>query len=149
MPRSRAIRRASVGARRLLDLGHLLGAVRRRALATFTLLVARGRAGALLLRLLLHLGRRLRSRDLLALLADHGNRLADGDLPFGDGDLQQHARRVGLDLLRDFVRIELVERLALLDLLALRLQPADDRARLHALAEARELDLSRHGPQSS
>jgi hypothetical protein len=80
-----------VGTRRLLDLGHLLGAVRGCMLATLPLLVARGRAGALLLPRLLDLGVRLRSGDLLALRADHGDRLADRDLALGDGDLEQHA----------------------------------------------------------
>src|SRR6266540_365858 len=64
--------------------------------------------------------------DLLALLADDGDRLAD------------------LDLLRHLVRVELVERLALLDGLAFRLQPLDDRSRLHALPEPGKLDLSCH-----
>jgi hypothetical protein len=93
--------------------------------------------------------RRDLDRHLLALLADHGDRLPDRHLTFLHRDLQQHAGGIRLDLLRDLVRVELVERLALLDLLALGLEPADDRARLHALAEPRELDLSRHGPQSS
>ena len=91
--------------------------------------------------------RRRRSRrlgDLLALVADEADRLADLDLALGDRDLQQHAGRLGLDLLRHLVGVELVERLALLDRLALGLQPLDDRPGLHALAEPRQLDLGRH-----
>jgi hypothetical protein len=85
----------------------------------------------------------------LALLADDRDRLADRDLAFLDGDLQQHAGRLRLHLLRHLLGVELVERLALLDLLALLLQPGDDRAGLHALAEPRQLDLSCHrGPRS-
>jgi hypothetical protein len=103
--------------------------------------------GALLLRGLVGRCVRLGGRDLLAFLADHGDGLADRDLAFGDGDPEQDTRGVGLDLLGDLVGVELVERLALLHLLALGLEPANDRARLHALAEARELDLSRHGPR--
>src|SRR3712207_7465921 len=38
-------------------------------------------------------------------------------------------------------RSQLVERLALLDGVAFALQPLDDRARLHPLAEPRQLDL--------
>src|SRR6185503_19808680 len=83
-------------------------------------------------------------RHVLALLADPRDRLADRRLTLGLRDLQQHAGEVRLDLLRDIVRIELVERLALLDALALGLQPLDDRAGLHALPEARELDLGGH-----
>src|SRR5262249_61312020 len=85
-------------------------------------------------------------RDLarLAALADDGDRLADGHLALRDRDLQQNARGVGLDLLRHLLGVELVERLALLDLVALGLEPPDDRSRLHALPETRELDLSCH-----
>ena len=77
-------------------------------------------------------------------LADHRDGLSDRNLARGDGDLQQDARGLGLDLLGHLVGVELVERLALLDGVALALEPADDRARLHALAEPRELDLVRH-----
>src|SRR5215211_3997531 len=82
--------------------------------------------------------------DLLTLLADVGDRRPDVGLSFAHHDLEQHARSVGLDLLRHLLGVELVERLALLNLVALRLQPADDRPGLHALAEAGELDLGRH-----
>src|SRR5215207_4157013 len=85
--------------------------------------------------------------DLLALLADDRNRLADLDLlPFRRQDLQYDSADVGLDLLRHLLRVELVQRLALLDLLALRLEPLDDRARFHALAETGQRDLARHLP---
>ena len=47
--------------------------------------------------------------------ADEGDRPADLDLAGGDRDLQQDARRLGLDLLRHLVGVELVERLALGD----------------------------------
>ena len=47
-----------------------------------------------------------------------------GDLALGDGDPEQDAARLGLDLLGHLVRVELEERLALLDLLALGLEPA-------------------------
>ncbi len=82
--------------------------------------------------------------DVLALAADEGDRPADLDLARVDDDLQQDAVGLGLDLLRHLVRVELVERLALLDRLALALQPLDDRAGLHPLAQPRELDLGRH-----
>ena len=75
---------------------------------------------------------------------DHRDRRADLDLALGDDDLEQDAVDVGLDLLGDLVGVELVERLALRDRVALGLQPADDHARLHPLAEPRELDLGRH-----
>src|SRR5262249_37671778 len=83
-------------------------------------------------------------RDGLALLADEGDRRPDGHLALGDGDLQQDAGRLGLDLLRDLVRVEFVERIALLHGVAFGLQPLDDRPRLHSLPEPRDLDLSRH-----
>ena len=72
-----------------------------------------------------------------------------GHLALGDGDPQQHARSLGLDLLRHLVGVELVERLALLDRVALGLEPLDDRAGLHALAEPRELDLASHARPSA
>ena len=86
--------------------------------------------------------------DVVAVLPDHGDRRADLDLAFGDDDLQQHAVEVRLDLLRDLVGVELVQRLALLDGVALGLQPADDRAGLHALPEPGQLDLGRHHASS-
>ena len=70
-----------------------------------------------------------RPQTLLALGADHGDRRADVDLALGHEDLEQHAVRLGLDLLRHLVGVELVQRLALLDRVALGLEPADDRAR--------------------
>src|SRR5204862_1397898 len=87
-------------------------------------------------------------RHLLALLADHGDRAANRYLTLADGDLQEHPGGLGLDLLRHLVGVELVERLAFLDGVALALQPLDDRAGLHPLAEPRELDLVSHGPLS-
>src|SRR5581483_3543422 len=85
-----------------------------------------------------------RRDDLLPRLADPRDRLADGRLPLRERDLQQHAREVGLDLLGDLVGVDLEERLALLDGLALALQPLADGAGLHPLAEPRQLDLGRH-----
>ena len=80
---------------------------------------------------------------LLALLADDRDPLADLDLlALAGEDLQQDAARVGFDLLGDLVRVELVERLALLDRVPFRLEPADDRAGLHALPEPREAHIS-------
>src|SRR4029077_9340103 len=76
--------------------------------------------------------------------ADHGDRPADGYLPRRDGDLQEDAARLGLDLLRRLVGVDREERLALLDAVTLRLQPLDDRARLHPLPEARQLHLAAH-----
>ena len=88
-----------------------------------------------------------RVRNGLAFVPDHGDRLADRDLARLDGDLQQDAARLGFDLLRRLVGVDLEQRLALLDAVALRLQPLDDRARLHPLPEARQLHLTAHrGP---
>ena len=75
---------------------------------------------------------------------DHRDRRADLDLAFLDDDLEQDAVEIRLDLLRDLVGVELVERLALLDAVALGLEPAHDRAGLHALSEPGQLDLGRH-----
>src|SRR5207248_4715006 len=83
--------------------------------------------------------------NVLPFGADERDGLADGHLSLCDGDLEQDAVRLGLDLLRHLVGVELEERLALLDGFALGLQPADDRAGLHALAEPRQDDLRRHG----
>ena len=102
---------------------------------------------AFLLRVLVDfdLGLGLRVGDVLALLADDRDPLADLDLlTLAGEDLEQHAARLGLDLLGHLVGVELVERLALLDLVALGLQPADDRPGLHALAEPRKADVNRH-----
>ncbi len=88
-------------------------------------------------------------RSLFALGADHGHGLPDLDLALLDEDLQEDARGVGLDLLGDLLGVELVERLALLDLVTLGLEPAHDRAGLHALAEARERDLLGHQAERS
>jgi hypothetical protein len=155
IPRSRAIRRASAGLHapavlpRLADLGDLLGGLS----AALALLLSRGTRRPLLLRLLVDLLRRRAVvaplRRLLTFFTDEGDRLADGHLALGDRDLQQDARSLGLDLLRHLVRVELVERLALLDPVALRLEPLDDRAGLHALAQPREFDLVSHAPPSA
>ena len=81
--------------------------------------------------------------DVFALLADDRDPLADLDLlALAGEDLQQDAARVRLDLLRDLVRVELVERLALLDRVPFGLEPADDRAGLHALPEPRQAHIS-------
>src|SRR5262249_14196354 len=96
---------------------------------------------------LLHVVGDRRRLDLFARLADHRDRPPHLDLAALNGDLQQHSGCVRFDLLRHLVRVELVERLALLDLVAFGLQPLDDRPRLHPLSEARKLDLSRYrGP---
>ena len=58
--------------------------------------------------------------DLLVARADDGDRRPDVDLALRDDDLEQHAVGLRLDLLRDLVRVELVERLALRDLRRLR-----------------------------
>ena len=84
-------------------------------------------------------------RHVLTLAADEGDRPPYLDLTRVDDDLQQDAVGLRLDLLRHLVRVELVERLALLDRVALALEPLDDRAGLHPLAQPRELDLGRHG----
>src|SRR5439155_2849089 len=93
--------------------------------------------------------RRLLDLRLLALFADDGDRAADLDLALAHLDLQQHARRLRLDLLGHLLGVELVERLALLDPVALALQPLDDRPGLHPLAEAGKLDLSCHSGKRS
>jgi hypothetical protein len=134
---------AAVAARRygFLDLGRLLCAS-----PPLSLLVAlrAGRAFLLLGLSDLLCGLALLDLDLLALLADHGDRLADGHFPFLNGDLEQDPGEVGLDLLGDLVGVELVERLALLHLVALGLEPLDDRPGLHPLAEPRQLHLIGH-----
>src|SRR5262249_58600868 len=68
----------------------------------------------------------------------------DVGLSLEHGGLEPAAGGLGLDLLGHLVGVELVERLALLDLVALGLEPLDDRPRLHALAEAGELYLVSH-----
>ena len=83
-------------------------------------------------------------RHVLPLLAQERHRRPDRHLALVDEDLQEDAADVGLHLLRDLVGVELVQRLALLHLIALRLQPADDRPRLHALAEPGQRDLLSH-----
>ena len=139
------------------------GSLRRRGrggglLAALALGVHRRRRRTLLLRIVGRLGRvvglgcgraaRRRAvpgRHVLALAADEGDRAADLDLARVDDDLEQHAVGLGLDLLCHLVGVELVQRLALLDRVALVLQPLDDRAGLHPLAQPWQLDLGRHG----
>ena len=87
---------------------------------------------------------RLRIGHLLAGLTDVGDGRPDGNLTLGHRDLQEDAGRLCLDLLRHLLRVQLVERLALLDSVALGLQPLDDRARLHPLSEPGKLDLASH-----
>ena len=82
--------------------------------------------------------------DVLVLRADDPHGGSDVHLTVGDHDLEQDAVGLGLDLLRHLVGVELVERLALRHRVTLGLEPTDDRPRLHALAQARELDLGRH-----
>ena len=82
--------------------------------------------------------------DVLVLGADDPDRRPDVDLTVRDDDLQQDAVRLGLDLLRHLVGVELEEGFALRDRVTLGLQPAHDRAGLHALAQPWELDLGRH-----
>src|SRR6188472_1004524 len=141
-PRQRRRLDPTVRASRLLLLGLLLG----RLAPSLALLLARRSRRPFLLLVLVDLDRGLTFvGDLLALLADHRDPLADLDLlTLAREDLQEHAARVGLDLLRDLVRVELVERLALFDLVPFRLEPADDRSRFHALPEPRKRDVSRH-----
>ena len=81
---------------------------------------------------------------VVAVATDHRDRRPDLGLALLDDDPEQNARDLRLDLLRHLVGVELVERLVCLDRVALRLQPADDRSRLHALSEPRELDFGRH-----
>jgi hypothetical protein len=88
-------------------------------------------------------------RDLFALLADDGDRPPDLDLSLLHGDLEKHPGRVRLDLLGDLVGVELVQRLALLDRVALGLEPLDDRPGLHALPEPGKLDVSCHDRRGS
>ena len=103
--------------------------------ATLAFLLARGPGRTLFLRLAFgDLGRLLLRLDLLPGLADDGDPLADLDF-LAREDLEQDAAGIRFDLLRHLLGVELVERLALLDLVALLLKPADDRAGLHSLAE--------------
>ncbi len=88
-------------------------------------------------------------RDGLPRLADVGDRGADRHLALGDDDLQQHAGRLRLDLLRHLVGVELEQRLTLLHLIALGDEPADDRSCLHPLAQPGKDDLASHGRPSS
>src|SRR5205807_2784754 len=136
-PRQRRSLDPAVARGRGLDLRHPFLAVGRRLPPALAILFTRARRRALLLRIVAHL-------DRFALLADDGDCLADFHLTFRDGDLEEDTGGVGLDLLRHLVGVELVERLALLDLVALGLEPLDDRPGLHPLAETRQLDLSRH-----
>jgi len=133
-------------------LRNLLARLARGLASLFALLLARGCRRALLLRILVDL---LRSRAVAAaaqigclfpFLADDRDRLADRHLALLHCDLQQHAGRLGLDLLRDLVGVELIERLAFFDAVALGLEPLDDRAGLHALAQPRQLYLVGHVP---
>src|SRR6185312_8756774 len=126
------------------DLDLLAG--RRRLAAALALLLTRGARGTFFLRRLLDCLSRPAAdrRDVFSLFADHGDRRADVRLAFGDGDLEQDAGSLGLDLLGDLVGVELVERLALLHVIAFGLQPFDDRPRLHPLPEAGELYLVSH-----
>src|SRR6266536_1871905 len=137
-------RAGSVALRRLTYLVDLLG--RCCLAATFALWLARGARRTFLLRCFSHRLRGLAddARDVFALFADDGDRGANVGFALGDGDLEQDAGGLSLDLLRHLVRIELVERLALFDLVALGLQPLDDRPGLHPLAQAGELDLVSH-----
>ena len=135
---------SAVGGSSFLRFG--LRLVGGRLSSLLSLLLARGPGRALLLRVLVHLLRVLFLRlDGLTLLADDRDPLADCDLRTLLGEnLEERPARLGLDLLGHLVGVELVERLALLDRVALGLQPADDRPGLHALAEPREADLNCH-----
>src|SRR5262249_4664690 len=83
-------------------------------------------------------------RNGLPFAPDHCDRVPHRYLALGDGDPEEDAARLRLDLLRRFVGVDLVERLALLDALPLGLQPPDDRAALHPLAEPGQLDVGGH-----
>ena len=80
----------------------------------------------------------------LALLADERNRLADRHLALGDRDLEEDSGRL-LRLLCVTLSVSSSKSGSpFLHRLALRLEPADDRAGLHALAEPRQDHLRRH-----
>jgi hypothetical protein len=72
---------------------------------------------------------------LLALTLNKGYRLADGHVLalFGD-QLGEGARVLGLELHADFIRLDLGDRVALFDLLALALEPFEEGALLHRIA---------------
>ena len=151
-PRSRAIRRASGDA--------LIRAVRADAHGSASLVAARGRPASARRSRLPRLGglprpqARAPPAPAAALPSPSSPSCPitaivepTSTSPSGDDDLEQDAVEVGLDLLRHLVGVELVERLALLDGVALGLEPADDRAGLHALPEPGQLDLGRHHAQ--
>src|SRR5207244_1170369 len=112
--RREIVRRTEVSGMRSISPGAAgAGAAGAGALA---LLFTRRAGRAFLLR---RFGSRLsrRARDggyIFPLLSDNGDRRADVGLAFCDRDLEQDAGGLGLDLLGDLVRVELVERLALL-----------------------------------
>ena len=152
-PRSRAMRRASGDALRRAGAaavrrvggrgrgsGSRLGCGNRRFGAVGRRILGR----RLALSLCRGLCRGLRRCPGGSVRLDHGHRRAHLDVALGHDDLGQHAVELGLHLLRDLVGVELVERLSLRDGLALGLEPAHDDAGLHALAEARKLDVGRH-----
>ncbi len=134
----------AVHARGLLGSGLRL-VVGRGFSAALPLRLPRGAGRAFLLWVLVDLlGSFVRFGNVLALLPDHGDPLADLDLLTLLGeDLEKRSARVGLDLLGHLVGVELVERFALLDGVALGLQPADDRPGFHALAQPRKCLFSR------
>src|SRR5919206_532561 len=84
---------------------------------------ARAAASSAIVRLSRGSGRTFLERDLFPFLADHRDRAAHRDLALLHRDLQQDAGSLGLDLLRHLVGVELVQRVALLDVLALGLEP--------------------------
>jgi hypothetical protein len=141
IPRSRAIRALDA----LLGLGRPFG---RFLAAPLALFLPFGRGRAFLVPLVLgDFGRvlGLALGEVFALFADDRDRLADLDLvPLAREDLEKDAGNLGLDLLCHLLGVELVERLALLHVLTLGLEPAHDRAGLHPLAEARKGDLGAH-----
>src|SRR5437870_5006902 len=97
------------------------------------------------------LGRFLLSlRRRLAVAPDFSDHGADGGaLALGDDDLAQLARGVGLNLDVGLVALDLDQRLALLDLLAFLLQPAQDLAGLHRVREAWHLNVGHRRLPSS
>ena len=107
-----------------------------------------GVVGALFLRLF-RLGRGLflgRGFDGFAFLADGAEGFADRDLfAFAGEDLDEGAVEEAFELHRGFVGLDLGEHVAGDDLVALLLQPFDQRAHRHGVAEFRHFDDVGHG----
>ena len=100
-----------------------------------------GRAVARRLGLLRRLGRRAVAGRRLAAGADARDDLADGQRVALLGDDRQRAGAVGLVGHRGLVGLDLDELVAAGDLVALGLEPLEDRALLHRVGEARHDDV--------